>query len=375
MMMSEPTGPAGALTMALDAIPPEIAPGQGLFPLLLQAAAQLQTPNQAATILRLLGQAAFYGVDLPPDQLNLPTDHLYHLENSHEWYWFGANLTTTDGTSLGVLVCFEAQRLFGQALQAEVGWKSAQCHLLSTVATVSIAPPGGVSSLVRRSPNVNWGFNGSAAFPTIEDFRIQTGPDSFQGQWPSIFPGTVTVDDGDNLQMSLTFAPAAADPPYFLQGIAGVTPAPKQGLYYSWPQMIVSGSIQTHGGVFEVSGTGWCDHQLMMNPPPATQPSPVQPQPNLLPTAFDGWNWCQFNLANGDAFTGFAGRAGSYSANPPSVYGWYVHMTPTGWMTTFCSSNPTWSLDDFVPVLENALQPTTWQYTPRRRMPGSLRSA
>ncbi len=253
-----------ALQAQLRSVPASVAPGGGLMPLLLRAAQDVGTPQRASVILGLLDQAMFSGVAAPPQSVTFPADHLFHLANSDEWYWLSANLVDEDNNQFAFVISFEALRTVGQDVQAQAGWTDEECHLLSTVATVAVAPPGGGgSTLYRRGPNINWSVltPGSVGFPSLDAFVIQAGPDVFQGSPDTVLPATVVVDDGDSgMQVSLTFSAApGVEPPWFLQGDRGITPAPAAGIYYSWPQCPVTGTISVGGMTCSVTGTGWID--------------------------------------------------------------------------------------------------------------------
>ncbi len=365
---------SAAMQAQLQSVPASVAPGGGLMPLLLRAAQTVGSAQQASVILGLLDQAMFAGVAQPPQSVSFPADHLYHLENTDEWYWLSANLVDEDENLFAFVISFEALRTVGQDVQRRAGWANEECHLMSTVATVAVAPPGGAgSALYRRSPNINWNIltPGSVGFPALDNFVIQAGPDSFRGSPDSVLPTTVVVDDEDGgMQVSLTFSAVdGVDPPWFLQGDGGITPAPAAGIYYSWPQCPVTGTITVGGATFTVSGTGWIDHQLMMNPVPP--PSPIMPPPKPLRTSFFGWNWCQFNLDNGDAFTGSCSQESEIWSTRAPAFGFYVQRTEAGWRRIFCEGDPTWNFDDLVPVLDNALQPASFVYASKGDAPES----
>ncbi|MGZ5433430.1 MAG: lipocalin-like domain-containing protein, partial [Thermoanaerobaculia bacterium] len=64
--------------------------------------------------------------------------------------------------------------------------------------------------------------------------------------------------------MQFTNPGMAADAAFFLQGgfrTPGVTPLPTPGIYYSWPQLSVNGSIRVGDTTYTVTGgSAWMDH-------------------------------------------------------------------------------------------------------------------
>src|SRR4051794_39394273 len=99
--------PAEAMTAVLQALPEGLRGGEDVFPKLMAAAKNLQTPEEVLVVLQLLGDSQYYGMAFPPDPapptapievgLSFPADHLMHLQYSNEWYWLSANLTSSDG--------------------------------------------------------------------------------------------------------------------------------------------------------------------------------------------------------------------------------------------------------------------------------------
>ncbi|MGZ5457664.1 MAG: lipocalin-like domain-containing protein [Thermoanaerobaculia bacterium] len=137
--------------------------------------------------------------------------------------------------------------------------------------------------------------------------------------------------------MQFTNPGMAADAAFFLQGgfrTPGVTPLPTPGIYYSWPQLSVNGSIRVGDTTYTVTGgSAWMDHQLMAtsleNDSNAARPIPFVEEP----TPLNGWSWQYFNLKNGDAFTLASFQKGSINPLPFVGYGYYL---------TRGSDNATW---------------------------------
>jgi CrtC N-terminal lipocalin domain len=376
--------PVEAMTAVLQALPQGLRGGADVFPKLMTAAQTLQSPEEALVIQQLLGDSQYYGMALPPDPpprtapieagLSFPADHLMHLQYSNEWYWLSANLTSSDGqTRLGVLFTIHRSRLCSAAIQAQAGWTDEQAQVVN--AELAIVVHGvGPSRIDRRDPSVHWAWDAgqTMVFPSETDWVLQCGGFVLTGGSPDVLPLTAQLTEpGRSLDLTFSTSMPAASA-FFLQGVDGRTPTPRPGFYYSWPQLEVSGTVQIGQETWQVSGTGWIDHQLMMTTPPAAPqpaPPPVMPAPvTRLDVGFSGWNWCQFNFDNGDAYTGVAFQAGALAMQPFSPMGFFLQRTADSWTATPVVG--VWVLNDLVPTLFDVLQPTAWTYA-AASLPGS----
>ncbi|MEA2998687.1 MAG: hypothetical protein QOK17_520 [Sphingomonadales bacterium] len=370
--MTDTMNAGEAMRLSLESIPEDRR--VPCFDKLLDPAANVSNATQAALICALLGdQGASYGANPPPPLggLKFPDDHKLHLDMGDEWYWLSANLTV-DGTEgrdqLAVLVVIARNRTVTNAVQAQAGWSDAEAQVVDSTATVTLSTAK-VSKIVRRSRNVQWAKLGGEVEFATDPFCYRCGPDSLTGPADGsrdVVPLTVAIDDGDNLNIRLTMSSdLKGEEAFFLQGMDGYTPPPKAGLYYSWPQLQVSGTVVVEGISYSVTGTGWIDHQMMMYEPappsPAPSPLPPAPSPGWAPMQqFNGWSWCQFNFSNGDVFTGAAFQIGSLRTEAPFSYGFYLTRADTGWEKVFLQGRL--FLDRFLPGLENVLLPTAWRY-------------
>ncbi|MCE2820369.1 MAG: hypothetical protein LW695_09200 [Phenylobacterium sp.] len=359
--------PAEAMTAMLEALAPSQRPfGYGQ---LLEAAQALTSSSatQAALILGVLGTSQFARIATPPPvgvPLSFPADHRVHLENSEEWYWISANLTASDGvTKLGVLTTTQSTRLVPQDIQASAGWSDAESHVAYSATTVAVND-GTRSFLVRRKPNVKWRIGGDdVVFPSVDQPLYRCGDDVMTWGSDQVLPLRVQSGDGD-MSIDLTLSTdMPLESAWFLQALAGRSPPPRPGIYYSWPQLKVTGTVTLGETVYEVSGTGWIDHQLMM----ATPPDPIHPPPPIPPPTVDsldrgysGWQWCQFNFENGDAYTGATFQDGPFRTNLKSTFSGYITKVDGAWVPQVVEAE--WRLDALINTLFDVLQPTEWTY-------------
>jgi CrtC N-terminal lipocalin domain len=310
-----------------------------------------------ATINSLLGRASSVGCDAPTASyaLSFPTDHHMHATMGTEWYWIGCHLNVVDPQGntgrLSLLLSMEKIRAIGVAAQQAAGWSALEASIATNIVTVTVDMGPGKRSIHRRSPNVQWPVKGGVAHfsqPGDDDFHFVCGTDSLRGAL-NVLPLAVSVNDGHNMAVALELTPPstmAAEKAFFLQGVpkpgsltgggTGFTPAPTPGLYYSWPQLQVSGTVTVGGICYTVvSGTGWIDHEVMMtsldNPEGNVHPVPFAEDP----APYNGWVWQFYNLDNGQAFTGAGFIQGEMNDNPTLAYGYFLTPKDGGWEAIF----------------------------------------
>jgi predicted secreted hydrolase len=349
-----------ALVSSLKDLPPKFRPEKQIFQAQLAAAKRVSSAQEASVIHTLLGTSMDYGSEVPKGPLRFPRDHALHLKAGTEWYWVSCNLEVQGSKGqdrIGVLATLNRVRAVSNAVQKNAGWSDAEAQVVDSSATITVATRTD-GFIVRRRPNVQWALLGGETRFDADPFFYQAGPDSMQGT-QDVLPLAVRIDDGPDFQIDITLtSEVSPENAFFLQGDKGLTPPPRPGIYYSWPQLGASGTVTARGKKYKVSGTAWIDHQLMMQTP---IPRPTVPQGGWEPVeGFNGWSWCQFNLDNGDAFTVAAFQIGSLQTEPPVSYGFYVRRAGDGWEPIWVTG--TVALDRFIPVLEEVLHPTAWMY-------------
>ena len=116
----------------------------------------------------------------------------------------------------------------------------------------------------------------------------------------------------------------------------------------------MDGYVYVGDAAYKVKGSGWIDHQLLMRTPPAIP----TPWPQI-----DGWNWCEFNFANGEAFTAAAFQTNMISVNPLVPYGFYLRRADDGqsWIAERLIGGM--AVDHLIPTLHQVMQATSWTYT------------
>lgn len=337
------------------------------FPALYEAAGKLDStphPEDAMCVIQtLLGRASSVGSDAPDAsyKVSFPQDHHLHANMGLEWYWVGCHMNVTDQNGntgrLSVLLAMEKIRSVGLEAQQAAGWTDREVTLASNSVTLTVDMGPGNRNIYRRNRNLQWPLkNGVVNFSTPgQDFHFQCGADSLSGS-ADVLPLSILVSDGDNMNIDITLSNQATinlDTSFFLQGIpiiggsggTGTTPIPTPGIYYSWPQLQVSGSVSVRGNTYTVaSGSGWIDHQLMMNslqnPPTQEDPQGIHPVPFVEdPAPYNGWTWQFHNLDNGQAFTGAAFIQGEMNYSPSMSYGYFLTPVDSAWEAIFINGN------------------------------------
>jgi len=353
-----------ALLLSMASIPDRAKAAVDVQQVIDGAAGRLNSADPVVTILTLLDSGASAWWTPPPASLVFPRDHGLHLGCAPEWYWLFCNLEVAGSKGarkIGVVACLERYRAVAPAVQAQAGWSDEAAQLVTSHAAVILAGPQG-RRIVTRRPNVVWPPLGGETVMTADPFVFACGPDSLTGP-VDILPLRLSVDDrvdgGEDLILDLTLSTdMPARHAFFRQGDDGVTPPPRAGIYYSWPQLRVAGTVTAAGETHAVSGTGWIDHQ-MMGPTipdfgPVTAPPPVwTPAPGIA-----GWSLCDLNFDNGEALVAVGFQAGPMLPQLPAPYGFHLRREGEKWKKTPVSG--VIAMDRFLPLAANVMLPVAW---------------
>lgn len=335
---------------------------------LYTAAGKLDTVDNPTEIMyiiySLLGRAANVGSEtisfdngIADYQLSFPKDHALHSKMGSEWYWIGCHLNVTDENGnkgkLSIMDTMQKIRSVGTTVQAQNNWTDEQVALTCNIATVTVKMDADEeASYYRRNNNRQWALKGgTTSFSKAGDpFSFICGNDSLTGT-KDILPLKLIVNDGDNMKIDITLMNASflnTETSFFLQGMptknggTGFTPLPTPGIYYSWPQLEVTGTITIGKKTYTVdSGNGWIDHQLMM---PSILNEDGKPDSKLFQQTknnfpLNGWIWQYFNLENDTSFTGAGFVLGNIPTNNTVKmdYGYFLqpNYSKKSWNATF----------------------------------------
>jgi len=324
----------------------------------LDTLSDIDATQQMNMIMSMLGRANCVDFTVPTS-INLPADHHMHPDCGVEWYWIACHLQVQDSAGntgrISALIDMTRNRCVGLQAQAAAKWTDEMATIANTIANITVDMGPDKKSYHRRTPNWQWPLKGgSVSFSKQgENFSFTCGPDSLTGS-ANVLPLVVNINDGSNMQIDLTFSNQFfinVDTAYFLQGAPaadgnggqGVTPNPTPGIYYSWPQLEVSGTITVGGETYTVtSGNGWIDHQLMMNSLTNAN-NAYAPVPFVNdPTPYNGWVWQYYNFEDNSAFTGAGFIHGAMTYSPEMVYGYYLQPNGKGgWTAIFINGNIT----------------------------------
>lgn len=370
--------PSTALQAYIKSVPDYLLtiPGEKILrDALWVAAGELRDARDPAVILNLMANGASFGLEPPPNTLQFPQDHSLHLKSGEEWYWLGCDLEIEgrgEADRIGVFVDISRNRMASLAVQKMANWTDAEAQVVSSIATITVATEGEART-IRRRPNVQSAMMGGTVEFGASPLKFRCGPDSMTGTGADVLPLRVRVDDGENMQIDLSVSsPMDPTKAFFLQGRdnSGIFDGVAPGFYYSWPQLLVSGTVSFGGRSYTVKGAGWIDHQLMtMDIAMPTEPvAPAPPAAMHGWTAvspFDGWNWCQFNFSDGSALTFSAFQQDTLNSNLPVPDGYFLRRRGDEWQAIAITGQL--QLDRFIPAdfgdavgLLSVAMPTGW---------------
>ncbi len=357
------------------------------FSELMTAASKLdssETPEKDMFIIRsLLGRAASVGSNFPDGKtpLNFPNDHAIHGDMGWEWYYAACHMNVTDQSGkkgrISLNTAMQKIRSVGLETQQKQGWSDKESSIGYNKCLVTVDMIDSPKEVFRRNMNYQWPLKGGNLnfSEKGEDFFYECGSDSLSGSL-HVLPLNVKIDDGQNMQVDITLTNndeiVDLESSFFLQGMpdllgnggSGFFGTPIPGMYYSWPQLLVKGTISVGGNTYTIdSGKGWIDHQIMMTSlqnklniqdvslfAPLTLKNviseakeAVEMLENSYPvpfvddaTPFNGWIWQYFNLdENNQAFTGASFIKGNIGDKMKMDYGYFLEPKDRAWKAIF----------------------------------------
>jgi predicted secreted hydrolase len=214
----------------------------------------------------------------PAADLRFPRDFGAHPQSRTEWWYVTGSLRSGE-REFGFQVTFFRSRIdVAQQLQSKFAAK----QLVFAHAALTDVQGG---KLWHDQRIAREGFGIAFAQPgdtrvRLRDWALQRQPDGYHAQVPA---GEFALD-----------LRCATTQPVLLQGERGLSrkgPQPQQAsLYYSEPQLAVTGAVLMQRRRFDVHGTAWLDHEW---------------SDELLAPEAVGWDWIGMNLDDGGALTAF----------------------------------------------------------------------
>ncbi|MFC3067732.1 lipocalin-like domain-containing protein [Phenylobacterium soli] len=352
-----------ALLASLDELPMNLRPPGDVEAAVRAAAERLTSPRALEVILTLLGAATSFWSKPPQTPLRFPRDHAFHPGCGPEWYWLTANMDvagTAGAETIAFVMSMERQQPISPDVLARSGWTEAESQFLFSYACVIHTTPEG-SRVYARQPNLVWPPMGGITEMGGDPFVIRCGPDILAGS-VNVMPLSVLIADTARADPLIIDVTCTTDMPvesaFFLQGEDGVTPEPRPGTYYSWPQLAVSGSVTIGGQTHQVSGKGWLDHEMMYGEVPPLHPLVPPPARWSAPPGILGWTFGDFNFANGDAMVVAGFQVGPLLTELPAIYGFYLTVEDGRWKKTAVEG--VIGLGALMPLTAQCMMPVSW---------------
>ena len=235
-----------------------------------------------ALVLGAAAAAADSPAVTPAARVSLPGDAGAHPEFRTEWWYVTGWLATAAGEPTGFQVTF-----FRTRPTLERANPSAFAARQVLIAHAALSDPAH-GRLWHEQRVLRAGFGLAAAATGRTDVHVRDWSLAEQGT------GLVAVVRGEEFGFELALTPTVAP---LLNGTGGYSqkgPSPTAAsLYYSVPQLQVTGQIERGGRRLAVTGTAWLDHEWSSA---------------YLDAASVGWDWIGLNLDDGGALMAFRMR-------------------------------------------------------------------
>jgi predicted secreted hydrolase len=223
-----------------------------------------------------------YPAITPEQRVELPADHGSHPGYRTEWWYVTGWLDTAGGESLGFQVTFFRTR---PDVPEDNPSAFAPRQLVIAHAAISDTALGRLLH-DQRIARASHGLAGASVDDTrvwIQDWRLERRGGRY-------LTTIAAPEFALELAMTLTQPPMVNGRGGYSQ--KGREPA-SASLYYSLPQLVVSGTLSRGGEAEAVSGTAWLDHEWSTA---------------LLDESAAGWDWVGINLDDGGALMAFRMR-------------------------------------------------------------------
>ena len=220
-----------------------------------------------------------------PAPITFPPDHGAHPEQQIEWWYTTINLTDDGGTRFGVEVTFFRVGLNPASTRKErsSAWATDDLYMAHFAVT------DGQNQRFHAFERFTRGGLDLAGV-TADPWRVWNESWELRAAdgGPRPFPITLRADGRDEHGTVAIDLTLTSDLGPVLHGEGGYsrkgTEPGNASRYYSYPSLVVSGSLTAGDVTHAVTGTGWSDHEWSTS---------------VLGDALDGWDWFSIQLDDG----------------------------------------------------------------------------
>lgn len=198
----------------------------------------LLTACTGATALRPIPSPPAPEPTPAPRPVSIPADEARHSDRL-EWWYYNGHLNAATGEEFGFnFVIFQSLDPDGNPVY------SSQFGLTDVAGQKHVVASRLFAGDASKSDAEVFGLQ-------LRDWSLDIGPDSHSIQG--------SLGDGGGFDLLLKRDPAV--PPVLQAGIGWFPTPTGWSYYYSFPDMAASGQLSINGTVYDVTGTGWFDHQ------------------------------------------------------------------------------------------------------------------
>jgi predicted secreted hydrolase len=239
---------------------------------------------------------------LPSYQYQFPRDYFEHPEFKTEWWYYTGNLRSAEGRRFGFELVFfrQAQHrpMTSESSPNHSAWRIDDLYLAHLALTdINGKKFRSYRRLNRAGPGI--------AGASFEQRRI------WNGNWSAQWNGNLQSLDAvaEDFRFSLKLNPLKPVATHGLNGISQKSEGAGHASHYiSFPRLDVTGSLNTGGLTYQITGSAWMDHEWFTH-----QLNPSQA----------GWDWFSVQLDDARELMLFQLRRKDGSIDPYSA-GTYV---------------------------------------------------